>query len=54
MHGHAIGAIERIESLRTKIFKFATELGVAAIKELGYQSKEAFVREKLYLLRSYP
>lgn len=54
LQGHAIGAIENIERLRTKIFKFATELGATAIKDLGYQSKEAFVREKLYLLRTYP
>lgn len=54
MQGHAIGAIERIESLRTKMHKLATELGVPTIKQLGYQNKEAFVREKLYLLRSYP
>jgi hypothetical protein len=51
---HAIGALERIETLHTKLRKLATELGVPTIKQLGYQTKEAFVQKKLYLLRSYP
>ena len=54
LQGHAIGAIERLDTLQTKVFKLATELGVTAIKALGYQSKEAFVQKKLYLLRAYP
>ena len=29
-------------------------LGVPSIKQLGYDTKEAFVQKKLYLLRSYP
>ncbi len=42
------------KSLETKLFKFATELGLAAIKDLGYPSKQAFVEQKLYRLKSYP
>lgn len=53
LQGHAIGAIERMDTLHTKLHKFATELGVPAIKELGYETKEAFVQKKLYLLKSY-
>jgi transposase len=54
MQGHAIGAIERIDTLHTKLHKLATELGVPTIKQLGFQTKEAFVQKKLYLLRTYP
>jgi transposase len=53
MQGHVIGAIERMDTLHTKIHKLATELGVPTIKELGFETKEAFVQKKLYLLRSY-
>ena len=34
--------------------KFATELGLSAIKAQGYESKAAFIEQKLYLLKSYP
>ena len=54
MQGHLIGAIERIDTLHTKLHKLATELGVPTIKAQGYETKEAFVQKKLYLLRSYP
>jgi transposase len=54
MQGHAIGAIERMNTLHTKLHKLATDLGVAAIKQLGYETKEAFIQKKLYLLRTYP
>jgi hypothetical protein len=54
LQGHAIGALERLDTLQTKLGKFATELGVPAIKELGYESKTAFIAQKLYLLKSYP
>src|SRR6266436_7123815 len=54
MQGHAIGAIERMDTLHTKLHKLATELGVPTIKQLGFQTKEAFVQKKLYLLRTYP
>jgi transposase len=53
MQGHAIGAIERMDTLHTKLHKLATDLGVPTIKQLGYETKEAFVQKKLYLLRSY-
>jgi hypothetical protein len=54
MQGHLIGAIERTDTLHTKLHKLATELGVPTIKTLGYETKEAFVQKKLYLLRTYP
>lgn len=54
LQGHAIGAIERLDTLQTKVFKLATELGLRAIKAQGYETKEAFVQKKLYLLRSDP
>ena len=54
MQGHVIGAIERMDTLHTKLHKLATDLGLTAIKQLGYDTKEAFVQKKLYLLRSYP
>jgi transposase len=53
MQGHIIGAIERMDTLHTKLHKLATELGLPTIKRLGYQTKEAFVQKKLYLLKSY-
>jgi len=54
LQGHVIGAIARMDTLHTKLHKLATELGVPTIKQLGFQTKEAFVQKKLYLLRSYP
>ncbi len=53
MQGHVIGALERIDTLHTKLHKFATELGLPQIKAQGYETKEAFVQKKLYLLKSY-
>jgi hypothetical protein len=54
MQGHVIGAIDRLDTLHPKLGKLATELGLPAIKALGYKTKEAFVQKKLYLLKSYP
>ena len=54
MQGDVIGAIERMDTLHTKLRKLATELGVPTIKQLGFETKEAFVQKKLYVLRSYP
>lgn len=54
LQGHVIGALERLDTLETKLGKFATELGLPAIKALGYESKVAFIEQKLYLLKSYP
>jgi transposase len=54
LQGHVIGALERIDTLHTKLHKLATELGVPTIKQLGFETKESFVQKKLYLLRSYP
>jgi transposase len=52
--GHLIGALERLDTLETKLSKFATELGPAALTALGYNNKADFVQKKLYVLRSYP
>lgn len=54
MQGHVIGALERIDTLHTKLHKLATEIGLPAVKALGFETKEAFVQKKLYLLKSYP
>lgn len=54
MKGHVIGALERMDTLYTKLHKLATEVGLSAVKALGYDTKEAFVQKKLYLLKSYP
>ena len=43
-----------MDTLHTKLHKLATDLGVPAIKQLGFDTKEAFIQKKLYLLRSYP
>lgn len=52
--GHSIGALERLDTLTTKLGKFATEVGPAALKALGFNNKTDFVTKKLYVLRSYP
>ncbi len=54
LQGHAIGALERVDRLYLKLFKLATEVGLSPIKAQGYESKEAFIQKKLYVLRSYP
>ena len=54
LRGHVIGALEPLPRLQTKLGKLATELGVSAIKALGYESKDAFIQQELYLLKSYP
>jgi hypothetical protein len=52
--GHIIGALDRLDTLQTKLSKFATELGPAALRALGFDNKTDFVKNKLYLLQSYP
>jgi transposase len=52
--GHMIGALERLDTLETKLSKFATEIGPVALRALGFDNKAHFVEKKLYLLRSYP
>ena len=52
--GHVIGALERLDTLETKLSKFATEMGPAALRAFGYNNKAEFVEKKLYVLRSYP
>src|SRR5436305_11980124 len=54
MMGHAIGTLERLDTLQTKLSKFATEIGPAALIAFGYHNKADFVEKKLYVLRSYP
>ncbi len=43
-----------MDTLHTKLSKLATDLGVPAIKAMGYETKTAFIQQKLYLLRTYP
>ena len=45
VHGHVIGAIDRIDTLHTKLRKLATEIGAQTIKALGYETKEALVQK---------
>ena len=52
--GHAIGALERLDMLTTKLSKFATEIGPEALRLFGYDNKADFVEKKLYLLKNYP
>ncbi len=54
LQGHVIGSLERLDSLTAKLGKLATELGLSAIKALGYESKDSFIAHKLDLLQSYP
>src|SRR5204862_3442717 len=51
MMGHAIGTLERLDTLQTKLSKFATEIGPAALIAFGYHNKADFVEKKLYVLR---
>ena len=50
MIDNVTGAQEPIERLKNKLFELATKIGVPAIKAAGYESKEAFIEKKLYLL----
>jgi len=52
--GHVIGALERLDTLETKLSKFATDLGPAALHAFGYNNQADFVKKKLYVLRTYP
>ena len=54
LQGHVIGALEPVGRLQTKLSKLATDFGLAQIKALGYPSKDTFIEQKLYLLKSYP
>ncbi len=45
LSGHLIGALEPRARLQTKVGKLATELGLAQIKALGYESKDAFIEQ---------
>jgi transposase len=52
--GHAIGTLERLDLLETKLGKFATEVGPSALAASGYLNKADFVAKKLYVLQNYP
>jgi hypothetical protein len=52
--GHAVGALDRPDTLEIKLSKFATEMGSAALRAFGFNNKADFVEKKLYLLRSHP
>jgi len=52
--GHPIGSVDNEARLETKVFKLATDLGVATVRSLGFHSKNDFVQKKLYVLKSYP
>jgi hypothetical protein len=52
--GHVIGAVQPLVRLQTELGKLATDLGLPAIKALGYESKDAFLERKLSLLKNYP
>src|SRR5437773_2205148 len=45
--GHVIGALERIDTLETKLSKFATEIGPSALRTFGYKNKAEFVKKNL-------
>lgn len=42
------------ETLRVKLSKLATEVGAAAIKEMGYRTKKEFLEEKHRILFEVP
>ena len=52
--GHVIGALERLDTLKTKLSKFATEIRSAELHAFSYNNKAEFVEKKLNVLRSYP
>jgi transposase len=54
MMDHWSGVKEVTTTLRTKLFKLATELGVPTLQQLGYSSKAAFEEQKLTVLQSFP
>jgi len=43
--GHVIGALERLDTLQTKLGKFATEMGPAALRAFGFNNKAEFVEK---------
>ena len=45
--GHLIGAFERLDTLATKLSKFATEIGPGALTAFGYNNKADFVKKNL-------
>ena len=50
LKGHFSPLTEATETIRVKIHKLATEIGVKTIKMMGYASKTAFEEEKMALL----
>jgi len=53
LKGHWNRALDENTTLITKLAKLATELGVATLHQLGYESKTAFQAQKLHVLRTY-
>jgi transposase len=53
LKGHWNRALDENTTLITKLAKLATELGVATLKQLGYEGKSAFQQQKLEVLRTY-
>jgi hypothetical protein len=53
MMGHVIGTLERLDTLQTKLSKFATEIPPPLFTACRYYNKEDFAQKKLYVLRSY-
>ena len=45
LQGHVISALERLDTMETKLGKLASELGLPAIKAQGYKSKAAFIEQ---------
>ncbi|MET0584225.1 MAG: hypothetical protein ABW099_05030 [Candidatus Binatia bacterium] len=45
--GHAVGALDRPDTLEIKQSKFATEMGSAALRAFGFNNKADFVEKKL-------
>ena len=52
--GHPIVTLERLDTLQTKLSKFATEIGPAPLTAFGYNNRADFVEKKRCVLRSYP
>jgi transposase len=52
--GHRIGAIDSEERLHSKVSKLATELGIPAIRSLGFDSKDTSSKRNSMFLKATP
>jgi hypothetical protein len=43
-----------LDTLQTKLSKFATERGPVALAAFGFNNKADFVKKQLYVLQTYP